>query len=236
MSGGETMKQAVVTGFVELHNLLCSKYRGNYQWLFRGQANSEWCLLPKAGRQEFVNYQDLDTFRAWCRRAVAFIDLPTNEWNRLAIAQHYGLATRLLDWTVNPLVAAYFAVSGTSESDSCIYCLNISKTKQIDPDEDKIGKVDKVARFKPSAYVGRIIGQWSMFTYHPKPREILNESTTDMKLEKIIVPVKNREELLFDLNFYGFNEATLFPDVEGLSRHVNWWSSNENWKKDITFS
>ena len=234
------MKQEIVTSFTELHTVLRSKYRGNFQWLFRGQANSKWHLLPKAGRQQFANSSeldiDLDMFEGWCRRAVAFIDLPSNKWNRLAIAQHYGLATRLLDWTVNPLVAAYFAVSGISEHDSCIYCLNIYKTRQIDPDKDVIGKVEKISRFKPSAYVGRIIGQWSMFTYHPKPQEIFDDSMAEIKLKKIIVPAENREEILFDLNFYGFNETALFPDAEGLSRHLNWWSSNENWKKDIFFS
>jgi len=230
------MKEQVVKSFAELHTLLRSKYRGNFVWLFRGQANSEWRLLPKAGRPEFKNVPDLELFSAWCRRAVGFVDLPINEWQRLAMAQHYGLATRLLDWTANPLVAAYFAVSGNSETDSCIYCLHIADNKLIDTEKDKIGGVDSIARFIPSAYVGRIIGQSSTFTYHPRPQDILDDSIAGIELEKIIVSPKNREEILFDLNFYGINETSLFPDVEGLSRHINWWSSYDNWKKHFTFS
>ncbi len=231
------MKQEIITSFSELHTLLRSKYRKNYSWLFRGQANHEWPLYAKAGRKQFVNYQDLDVFKAWCRRAVGFIDLPKNEWNRLAIAQHYGLATRLLDWTVNPLVAAYFAVSSVSEHDSSIYCLNKANINKIDPNQDNIEDVVEISQFRPSAHVGRIIGQWSMFTYHPIPQHSLNHSQEDgIIVERIIVPAKYREKVLFDLNFYGFNETTLFPDIEGLSRYLNWWSSNENWKKENTFS
>jgi hypothetical protein len=230
------VKQEVIANFIELHTLLRSKYRRGYGWLFRGQTNAEWPLIPKAGRQQFAYTQDLLIFAAWCRRAVGFIDLPDNEWNRLAIAQHYGLLTRLLDWTTNPLVAAYFAVTGNSNCDSCIYCLDISQINEINPEKQKIGKVSKVAHFRPSAYVGRIIGQWGRFTYHPDPKIPLDDPSVQVEIERIIIPVQHRDEILFDLNFYGFNDATLFPDIEGLSRHLNWWSSNENWRKDFTLS
>ena len=52
---------------------------------------------------------------------------PRNDWEWLALAQHYGLPTRLLDWSRNPLVAAFFAVKEESETDSAIYILESKK-------------------------------------------------------------------------------------------------------------
>jgi FRG domain len=78
-------------------------------WVYRGQPDSSYMLVPKAGRPPFQSLDDLRMFDEWRRKAVAYLPtLPHSEWEALAIAQHHGLATRLLDWTFKYAVAALF--------------------------------------------------------------------------------------------------------------------------------
>jgi hypothetical protein len=82
--------------------------------LYRGQEDSRWRLIPKIARgaidDSFVK-KEKDIVDEFKRLGRSFIpsDVINNSWDLLAIAQHHGLPTILLDWTTNPLVALWFA-------------------------------------------------------------------------------------------------------------------------------
>lgn len=85
---------------------------------FRGHADSEWLLRPKVARPEITNQSQRLEFedamaRKFMRRArTRHAKVPRDDefpaW--LFLMQHYGLPTRLLDWSESLLIAAYFAV------------------------------------------------------------------------------------------------------------------------------
>lgn len=75
---------------------------------FRGQANVGWDITPSVFRNDLLNIETDLIKAALMRNPADFIKL-SSDFDRLTKLQHYGLPTRLLDVTTNPLVALYFA-------------------------------------------------------------------------------------------------------------------------------
>jgi hypothetical protein len=162
-------------------------------------------------------------FTEWKRRAVEFTELSFHdEWDWLAIAQHYGLATRLLDWTYNPLAAAFFAVEHDYAEDAVIYAYYNENTS--DPNTVEPFTVQGIYKVKPKGLLQRITRQSGIFTIHNPPNLCLAENLMEThKLEVIVISRDYRQTLLEELSYYGMNRLTLFPDLDGLSRHINWY-------------
>lgn len=226
-----------VNNFEELNKAFQKYNKESNRWVFRGQADISWKLIPKVGRHGFNISLDKSFFESWKRRAREFTDTDyTNDWDWLTLAQHHGLPTRLLDWSVNPLVAAFFAIDDeeVGDVDAVIYAyktLNyISKSDKEDPFENFVD----IVKFKPSGITQRLTRQHGVFTVHnPVKKDLIDNLPAKDELERIIINKEYKKQLKFDLSYYGVNSMTIFPDLDGLSRYMEWHMVNSKYWSEI---
>lgn len=112
---------------------------GESLFLYRGHANVDWELQPSVLRKshaESISLPELFQSSQWCtvlnnertinRKFQAESYPYLGEIPAVQVyfaAQHHGLPTRLLDWSLNPLVALFFACTDNFESNGCVYRL-----------------------------------------------------------------------------------------------------------------
>jgi FRG domain len=184
--------------------------------------------VPKIGRYGEFDEKELLYFerrllREFKIRAVPFVKFdPETDWEWLALAQHSGLPTRLLDWARNSLVAAYFAVRDDYEGDSLLYAyqsnISVDTVERPSPFE-----IDRVWKFIPRHINPRIVAQTGLFTVHPKPTEAFE----DANLHRFRIKRDARRGLKRVLYQYGVHSASLFPDLDGLTAHLEWLLSDK---------
>jgi hypothetical protein len=147
--------------------------------------------------------------------------VPMSPWDLLAAAQHFGLATRAADWTSNPLVALFFAVSGHKESDGELIIWSFEQSTynniSLSPAE-----VKSVVLFRPPPTFARLRFQQALLSYHPVP-----ESTIpDEQLVRISIPAAHKIPLQNQLHRCGVDLETIFVSPDHLAEKINWISTN----------
>ena len=201
--------------------------------IYRGLSRVDYELVPTLGRVRLKKddtYEGLEKrlLRTFKERALPFLDTtPRNDWEWLALAQHHGVPTRLLDWTRNPLVALYFCVRSDGNENGVIHVLKRPKQTLVDTEnaESPLAISSDPVRYIPSHVNQRIIAQNSLFTFHPGEPD---KPYDDEYLEKVVIPAKSRRLIKKELYYYGVHDASMFPGLDGLGKHLKWMNEDSH--------
>lgn len=208
-----------------------SLLKGDGSWLFRGCADERFRLVPKIGRLvEYHAQHEFWLYKEFADRARIFISVPElSELEQLALAQHYGLPTRLLDWSSSPLVALYFAVASTpSGTNAIVHAVRPSRVLPFGEVPAPL-KLKQVTFVRPPSLASRIINQRGAFSIHPDPpqpwhpeTEHRSKKSAAREYETFSIPAATRARVQKMLFLLGVDEGMIRHDLDGIAKTLEW--------------
>ena len=252
------MQEITIKNLKEYRNLINS--HGLREWIYRGQNNYgyslESSLFRVLERNKDIQYpieplkknmyrlgyekEMLESFKRRCHIFLqSFPDKDLNlDW--LALMQHYGAPTRLLDFTFSPYIALYFAISGAGNAPVSVFCINRVELEDRIEKKFNICEEDITKSFNRKLADMKDIKNAFLFSYEPKfvnerlfvqqglflvsnslhfsHDAILKEIADDDIYIKIKIEHKAFKEIINELYKMNISATTLYPGFEGFCK------------------
>jgi len=227
------------------------------KWVYRGQSNADWklqsslyraineaktirssaCKSSNAinlGRHEKIM---LSRFRSSAHLYLTHLPKQSDTFSWLALMQHHGAPTRLLDFSFSAYIALYFALE-SGDSDSAVYCVNHEALKRIDDEhfgEDRKLVYQRALKAKehrdevclftlePEFSNHRLLAQQGLFVAINHLDYTHEEALSEYDLQggevfKLIIPKKLRYEGVRVLHHMNITSGTIYPGLDGFCR------------------
>ena len=204
---------------------------------FRGHSNSSWSLQP--GYQRLKNPPPesvlIKKFKQNANLLVSNVGINKFDW--LFYLQHYGVPTRLLDWSESPLYALYFSVIANPKKEGAVWALrplelnkfttSIPKTSKFlpsfeDTDLDNYSteslEASHLDGVLPMAAIAtrnnaRIQAQLGVFTISHRAKQAIETIGDGSHVTKFRVSPNAKKTILEELRLLGVSKFQLFPEL-----------------------
>jgi hypothetical protein len=214
---------------------------------FRGHANHMWQLMPGLGRNPDHLSQETEIIKRFVQLSVPHLTepAPKTDWEWIFLMQHYGVPTRLLDWTESPLTALWFAMNSENEeaqrSDGTLWCLApLALNRQarfrgklenelpgfdaddvLDaylPERQGEGQAKNAVAATGPRNSRRIAAQLGNFTIFDRASEPINEIGDGQHVWRWTIPAAAKPRLREELKLLRLTELSIFPDLDRVSK------------------
>ena len=204
---------------------------------FRGQGASAWSLLPGVFRSNHDRYAEQSLYYEFRSSASMLLAAKLSPWDIAFLMQHHGLPTRLLDWTEAFATALYFAVKD-KRARAAIWLLDPYALNEATRGQDEILDIESdfrddyfqyfiadaassfggIAAVLPQRSNLRLARQLGLFTLHGSNGPLEKDFANCVR--KFEIEAESFREASQFLELAGVNEYSLFPDLDGLCRHL----------------